>query len=112
MAPRVHRVAGREVARRRPFRNVAERWINGGIENADVAASWIDVGATPAEASLYLRACPDTDEALGWRERGFDHHSINAWVRAGFTADDAADWAARWIHPADARDWRAAGFCA
>jgi hypothetical protein len=57
---------------------VAERWINGGFDNPDIAASWIEAGATPAEAAMYLRARPDADEALVWRERGFDHHSIGS----------------------------------
>ena len=91
---------------------VAEGWINGGIDNLDLAAAWIEAGATPAEAALYLRSCPDTDEALEWRERGFDAASIPGWVEAGFTADDAPDWAARWIQPADAAEWRSAGFSA
>ena len=56
---------------------VAERWINGGFDDPDVAASWIEAGATPAEAALYLRACPDTDEALEWRDHGFDAGSIH-----------------------------------
>jgi hypothetical protein len=64
---------------------VAARWINGGFDDPDVGAPWIEVSATPAEASLFLRACRDTDEALEWRERGFDAGSVPGWVDAGFT---------------------------
>ena len=91
---------------------VAEKWINGGFEDPDVAEEWIGAGLTPVKAALYLRACPNTDDALEWRDRGFDAASIPAWRDAGFTAGDAPYWAARWIRPADAAQWRAAGFCA
>ena len=60
---------------------VAERWVNGGFGDPDTAAPWIEAGATPAEAALFMRTCLDVDEAIEWRDRGFDPGSISGWVR-------------------------------
>jgi hypothetical protein len=62
---------------------VAERWINGGFADPDVAAAWIEASATMAEAALFLRARPDNDDALEWRYRGFDAGSVAAGSPAG-----------------------------